>query len=188
MKKTVSKILALVDGNSSDDNADFITNRIIDGAMNLSTNIIKLHYVQKLHEVFPCAGHGKCASGKRCPIDDEFADWRDEIRDSDVIILGATLEGGRPSVKFDRVMTRLINQAVDLRLDGKKAILVIAGDPSDSPLFVRQKDSLVHAGMQIAAEIMYVGTSAKDDPAIIDRAHDIGSGLRTNWRQYSGKQ
>ena len=190
----MSRIFAIVDSHDKNDNANYLVNRILDGAMNLSTNIISLHYVQKMHLVLNCVGTHACRSGARCPLEDEFTDWRDEIRESDVFVIGTTFENGAISSKFENIITRFLNQAIDLKLHDKKVVIVVASRISgdkvmDEILSIRER--FVNAGMIYLDELVYIDESgsfkASENSAIDNKALLIGSGLRTNWRPYSTK-
>ena len=190
----MNKIFTLVDSPDENDNANYLVNRILDGSMDLSTNMIFLHYAQKLHNVQKCSGCGNCQKGKGCPLDDNLSDWRDEILQSDVFIFGATLDKTKYPVKFDNIVERFLKQSKNLNLQGKKVIIVIASKMSNSEvldaiLSVRQQ--FEDAGMDYADDLIFMESegsfSAKDNEAASNRALLIGKGLRTNWRPYDAK-
>lgn len=182
----MSKIFALVNSKSEDDNANYLVNRIIDGAMNLSTNIISLHYVQKLHILYDYA---EAKNGE----DDDFSDWIDDIRSSDVFVLGITFEGKNVSSKLGIVLHRFFTEADSLNLKGKNVIAVIASDSAGSELrdFVQSlRERFVKAGMVYVDDLIFIeenGQHAKDNAAIDNKALIIGASLRTNWRNYDDK-
>ena len=182
----MSRIFALVNSTSENDNANYLVNRILDGAMNLSTNIISLHYVQKLHVVFDY-------SSNHDGEDDDFSDWLDDIRSSDVFVIGINFEKGQVSSKLGTVLNRFFTESDILNMKGKNVITVIVSDSAGSELrdFVHSiRERFVKAGMVYVDDLIFIeedGRHAKDNAAIDNKALIIGASLRTNWRTYDDK-
>ena len=183
----MSKIFALVDSNSEEDNANYLVNRILDGAMNLSTNIITLRYVQRLHVVFD---YVRDHPGEL----DDFSDWIDDIRNADVFVIGITFENGKISEKLGTVLNRFFTEADSLNLKGKNVIAVVVSDaPGDKvrDFVLSIRERFVKAGMVYVDDLVFIETKdcphARDNNAVDNKALIIGGSLRTNWRTYDDK-
>ncbi len=182
----MSRIFAIAESNDENDNANYLVNRILDGAMNLSTNIISLRYVQKLHVVFDY-------STTHPDKDDDFSDWIEDIRASDVFVIGIKFEGGKISEKLGTVLNRFFTESADLNLKGKNVIAVVVSDTVSDQVrdfVISIRERFVKAGMVYVDDLVYIeenGSYAKDNAAIDNKALIIGSSLRTNWRTYDDK-
>ena len=181
----MSRIFAVVETNDENDNTNYLVNRILDGAMNLSTNIISLHYVQKLHLIYD---HYKNGSDS-----DDFSEWVDDIRGSDVFVVGINFEGGKVSEKFEKVLNRFFTESEELNLKGKNVIAVVVSDAAGKQIrdfVISIRERFVQAGMVYVDDLIYIeenGSRAKDNISIDNEALIIGGSLRTNWRTYDDK-
>ena len=76
----MAKVVAVISSGREESDAESIVNAILDGAMGLSTNVIKLYDIQKLRNVNGCKGCHMCKSSGICVISDDIADIINDIR------------------------------------------------------------------------------------------------------------
>ena len=172
----MSNIEAIVSSPRGNGNTGTLVNAILDGAMGLSTNIIKYY--------------GKCRSEGRCVQNDGLTDILDNLAKADVAIFSTPVYFNGPSSQFKTLIDRMYSfyvQGDANPLKGKKAILVVSGSaPAGVVSSVGESIAAVlgSIGFDVYEIIAYSdeggSKSAKDDHELLKRMNGIGLNLRNN--------
>lgn len=84
-----------------------IADSITDGAMGLSTNIIKLYVLDELAIIKDCEPAHKCKITGECSVMDDINRILKDIRGCDLLILSIPLEGTEMSKSMKILLNRL---------------------------------------------------------------------------------
>lgn len=105
----MAKVVAVISSGREESDAESIVNAILDGAMGLSTNVIKLYDIQKLRNVNGCKGCHMCKSSGICVISDDIADIINDIREADCVIFSTPVYFSGPSAQFKMLEDRMFS-------------------------------------------------------------------------------
>jgi len=186
----MSNIEAIVSSPRDKGNTGTLVNAILDGAMGLSTNIIKYYGLSNIRSFYGCDACGKCKSEGKCVQNDGLTDILNDLVKADVAIFSTPVYFNGPSAQFKTLIDRMYSfyvQGDANPVKGKKAILVVSGS---APVGV-----VTSVGEGIAAVLGSVGfdvyeiiaysdeggsKSARDDHELLKRMNEIGLNLRNN--------
>lgn len=133
----MGKVVAVMASPRSRGNSDMIVNSILDGAMGLSTNVIKLHRLDSLRSVHGCRACMACKSKGHCMQEDDLTQVLDDIRDADYVIFSTPVYFGGPSAQYKLLEDRMYSffgsdGKVDMK-SGRPAIIVVTlSGPAES--------------------------------------------------------
>lgn len=130
------KIVAVMGSPNSDGNTAGVVDAILDGAMGLSTNIIKLYHLGKLNYVHGCSHCLRCCEAKKCVQADDLEAVLLDIHSADMVIFATPMYFNMPTAQFKMVLDRMYaDMSVDRsssKLAGKKAIVAVTCGQNDS--------------------------------------------------------
>lgn len=144
----MSKIVAVVSSPRTKGNSNSIVDAITDGAMGLSTNIIKLHRLDRIRSLHGCKGCMNCKVKGQCVQDDEITDILEDIRTADHVILATPVYFDGASSQFktllDRMFSYIASDGSTRVPDGKTLTLVVTcGGPEEVAQTVANKISAI---------------------------------------------
>ena len=191
----MSNIEAIVSSPRDKGNTGTLVNAILDGAMGLSTNIIKYYGLSNVRSFYGCDACGKCKGEGKCVQNDGLTDILNDLVKADVAIFSTPVYFNGPSAQFKTLIDRMYSfyvQGDASPVKGKRAILVVSGS---APV-----GAVTSVGEGIAAVLGSVGydvyeiiaysdeggsKSAKDDHELLKRMNEIGLSLRNNKHERS---
>jgi len=186
----VSNIEAIVSSPRDKGNTGTLVNAILDGAMGLSTNIIRYYGLSNIRSFYGCDACGKCRSEGKCVQNDGLTDILNNLAKADVAIFSTPVYFNGPSSQFKTLIDRMYSfyvQGDANPVKGKKAILVVSGSaPAGVVSSVGESIAAVlgSVGFDVYEIIAYSdeggSKSAKDDHELLKRMNDIGLNLRNN--------
>lgn len=180
----MAKIVALSGSPDASGNTAGIVNAVLDGAMGLSTNVIKYHNLWKISTYDRGEFILHCHDHKAPLIDGSAEEILADIRTADVLVFGTPVYFDMPTSQFQLVLEYMYSlTSADLRdsaLKGKKAIVVVScTDVDDDSLNVVETvaHSLGRFGIVVVDKMIYGDRSGpfKDDAAARAKAVAVGS-------------
>lgn len=126
----MAKIVALIGSPNASGNTASAVNAVLDGAMGLSTNVIRCHNLWKISTY----DHGEfilhCHDPKVPLIDEKAMDILEDIHTADVLIFGTPVYFDMPTSQFQLILEYMYSlTSVDFEessLEGKKAIVIVS--------------------------------------------------------------
>lgn len=135
----MAKIVALIGSPNASGNTAGIVNAVLDGAMGLSTNVIKYHNLWKITTYDRGEFILHCHDREVPPIDDAAEEILEDIRVADVIVFGTPVYFDMPTSQFQLVLEYMYSLTSadfsESSLEGKKAVVAVSCSEID-------KDSL----------------------------------------------
>lgn len=185
----MGKIVAIVSSPRVKGNSNAIVDAITDGAMGLSTNIIKLHRLDRIKVLHGCKGCMNCKVKGFCIQDDEISDIITDIKSAQHIIISTPVyfDGACSQFKtfLDRMFSLLGTDGSTTLPEGITLTLVVTcSGPEEVAQYVAKKISTIMTTLGFKQQniITYsdrAGTRhAKDDDEIMKRAKDLGRTFR----------
>ena len=185
----MSKIVAVSCSPRSDAASSRISDAFLDGAMGLSTNIIKLHRLTSLKEIHDCNMCQNCKKVGKCTIEDDIAQVLDDIWNADCVVFSTPVyfDGACGLYKLveDRMESFMAENNVSKLPKGKKALLIVtAFNPETKLQNISKKMSrnIEKFGFDVMGVITYcdhMGTRPVDDnPIVLQEAKKMGLTLR----------
>lgn len=185
----MGKIVAIVTSPRTKGNSNAIVDAITDGAMGLSTNIIKLHRLDRLKVLHGCRGCMKCKVRGACVQDDEISDIINDMRDADHIILSTPVyfDGACSQFKtfLDRMYSLISADGNSLIPEGKSmTVVVTCGGPEKTAEDVAGKISGIMRTLGFEQQSIITFSDhggsrhAAHDGEVIARAKELGLALR----------
>lgn len=183
----MSNIVAIFSSPRADGNSCTIGRAVLDGAMGLSLNIIKVHRLNSLFSVRGCQNCDKCVEKPECYIEDDLKPILNDIAACDSLIVNLPMYFNGPCAQFKVLLDRLYSHMTeDLkpRFPGKKLVMVITHDDPGSDdmakLVEEQLKSVFvkNLGYEVVGVINYRCdrdfNSARDDAEVLSRARELG--------------
>jgi len=185
----MSNVVAILASPRKDGNSSTIANAILDGAMGLSTNVIKIHHLNKLSYVRGCQDCLGCKKTGKCVTMDDLSEVLTDLRNADAIIIATPLYFGQPAAQYRMLEDRLysfLNADFTSNMEpGKRVVTVVtygsdaksANDVADAieKLFIGTFKS-VSLG-KIVYSCKGSKNTALNDAAILKTARDLGYAL-----------
>lgn len=185
----MAKVVAVISSGREESDAESIVNATLDGAMGLSTNVIKLYDIQKLRNVNGCKGCHMCKSSGICVISDDIADIINDIREADCVIFSTPVYFSGPSAQFKMLEDRmfsLIDANGNPAFRDKRAITVVTtSGPGDEAEKVEEflRTDLHNLGFGIYRSMIYSDNGGRnpacDNDQLLLDAKKVGQGLQT---------
>ena len=123
----MGKVVSIVSSNRVNGNSDTIVNKIMSGAMCISTNTFSLHYLCKMH-ARGCLGCMECKQGK-CALNDDLTKVLDDIRTADSLIVSTPVHFNQKSWAYrmmeDRLFAFIGSDGISTLPPGKELIIVV---------------------------------------------------------------
>ncbi len=178
----MSKIVAVMGSANSKGNTAAAVDAILDGAMGLSTNYIRLHDLSKLSFVKACDFSSMAGKGVVGVQDSELQAIMDDIASSDVVLFATPLYFNFPTAQFSMVLDSMscFLSKEGSAVAGKKAILLVTCDRLDE-YSKGALDALVNAveklQMTIVSKLIYPceGRRFSENKAAVDKAVAVGA-------------
>ena len=177
----MSKIVAIMGSTNSKGDTASAVDAILDGAMGLSTNVIKYHSVGKLRLTAGC-DYSRLSVDK--VIDSDLKAVLDDIGSADAVIFATPLYFNFPTAQFMTVLHGLSYFGSDgtSKLAGKKAIVLITCDRMDSlsnSVLENMVSALETMGMIVVSRMIFSNHAGSqkfiDNKAAIDKAVKVGA-------------
>ena len=127
----MSKIVIVHSSPRPDGNSSTLGKAIMDGAMGLSLNTIKIHRLNTLHYVRGCQSCGRCKSSEICCIEDNLIPVLEDIRECDTLVICFPVFFRAPCAQFKILIDRMycfLDKDLKPKYPGKKLILVMTYD------------------------------------------------------------
>lgn len=185
----MSSVVAIIASPRKDGNSSAIVNAILDGAMGLSTNIIKIHHLNKLNYVRGCQDCLECKKVGKCITADDLTEVLEDVRNADAVIVSTPLYFGQPAAQYrlfeDRTYSFLNTDFTSNIGPGKKVITVVtytADQEKAQGVADRIEDLFVNAfKAESSGKIVYRDNGSRDtaqnDSSILKTARDLGFAL-----------
>lgn len=183
----MSKIVCIFSSPRADGNSCTIGRAVLDGAMGLSVNTIKIHRLNSLFTAKGCQNCDRCRDNYHCYIEDDMKPILEDIVECDSLVVCFPLFFNGPCAQFKLLMDRMYSQmTTDLkpRFPGKKLVMVITHDDPDSDeqakLVEDQLSSIFvdKLGYDVVGVVNYRCNrdfnSAKHDQIIMNVARELG--------------
>lgn len=184
----MSNIVTIVSSPRPESNSGAIANAILDGAMGLSTNIIKYYNLNSARNFSGCDACGECKKNGACAIHDGLTEVLKDLVSADIIIFSTPVYFNGPSSQFKTLLDRMYSFVVkgdENPIRGKKTILILTGAaPVEAISKVADdlRSVLVSAGFDVGEPIAYStqGDSrhVTDDMEFLDKMRSIGLDFR----------
>ncbi|MBQ8373593.1 MAG: flavodoxin family protein [Candidatus Methanomethylophilaceae archaeon] len=123
----MGKIVAILASPRQKGNSFSIVDSILDGAMGLSTKVIKLHRLDSLRSFHGCRACMGCKPSCTCVQQDDVSDIMDDMRDADCVIFSSPVYFGSVNAQYKILEDRMysfIGPDGRKAMAGKKAIVV----------------------------------------------------------------
>ena len=183
----MSNIVAIFSSPRAEGNSCTIGRAVLDGAMGLSSNIIKVHRLNSLYSIRGCQNCDKCVMKSECYIEDDLKPVLTDIARCDSLVINLPMYFNGPCAQFKVLLDRLYSHMTpDLkpRFPGKKLVMVITHDDPESDdmaaLLEEQLKSVFvdKLGYDVIGVINYRcgrnSNSAREDPEVIMLARELG--------------
>ena len=125
----MGKIVAVLASPRTKGNSSAIVDAIMDGAMGLSTNVMKLHRLDNLRSIHGCRSCNACKSKGHCVQSDDITEILEDISNADCVIFSTPVYFGSPNAQYkileDRMYSFLKADMSSILEKGKKAIVVV---------------------------------------------------------------
>ena len=188
----MGKIVAIVSSPRPDGSSAAIVDAITDGAMGLSTNVIKLHRLDALNNVHGCKACMRCKTTGVCARVDDISPILEDIKDADCVIFSTPVYFSETTAQYkilqDRMYSLLGSDGKKFIGEGKKAIVVVtAGAPAESVQPVADKMAMIIKcfGFDINEVVVYSDKSgaapAREDAEFMKKMKEVGLRFRNNW-------
>ncbi len=189
----MSDIVVITESADDTFDADSIANVVTDGAMGLSTNIIRLHVLNELPIFKDCEAYHKCKDAGECTVADGLQKVLADLRKCDVAVFSMPLNGSdvTPSMKIllNRMTSFIDKYGKNTLTKTPKAILVISthdGMDAAKNCSADHLHFINSLGFTTLAAIYYSDCNGKyklaDNRMIHESALSIGKALRNNYR------
>ena len=188
----MGKIVAIVSSPRPKGNSEAIVDAITDGAMGLSTNVIKLYRLDALRSVHGCKACMKCKECGHCVQQDDITPILEDLADADCVIFSSPVYFGSPNAQYrlleDRMYSLVGPDGKKFLPAGKKAIVVVTAGGSEEyakPVADRMAGILKAIGFEIDEVVVYSDKSgaapAREDAEFMKKMKEVGLRYRNNW-------
>jgi multimeric flavodoxin WrbA len=127
--KNMGSVVAIMASPRREGNSSTIADAVLDGAMGLSTNAIKIHNLNKLSHVKGCQDCLACKSSGKCMTADDLSEVLDDIREADSLIISTPLYFEQASAQYrmleDRLYSFLNADFTSNMKPGKKLVIIV---------------------------------------------------------------
>jgi multimeric flavodoxin WrbA len=182
-------IVAVSCSPKTDGSSSRISDAFLDGAMGLSTNIIRLHRVSKFKAIQDCHRCLDCKKTCRCSIVDDLQPVLDDIVKADCVVFSTPVYFDSPCALYkmveDRMYSFLDDNMNSTLPKGKKALLIVTSFYPDTDLpeiAGKLAKNLELIGFEIMGVITYCdykGTQPVDNnPILLQEAKKMGLSMR----------
>lgn len=180
----MAKIVALVGSPNVSGNTASIVNSVLDGAMGLSTNVIKYHNLWKITAFDRGEFILHCHDQKRSPIDESAQEILEDIRTADVLVFGTPVYFDMPTSQFQLILEYMYcmieTDFSSSELAGKKAVIAVSCTEIDRDslnVVETVAHSLGRFGIQVVDKMIYEDWKGpfKDNPEARKRAMSVGA-------------
>ena len=130
-----SNIVAIFSSPRKDGNSCTIGRAVLDGAMGMSLNTIKVHRLNSKHSVRGCQNCDGCKENGKCCVDDDLAQVLEDVSRYDSLVVTVPIYFNGPCGQFKIFLDRMFsNMTADLepRYPGKKLAMIITHDDAES--------------------------------------------------------
>ncbi len=183
----MSNIVAIFSSPRQDGNSCTIGRAVLDGAMGMSLNTIKVHRLNSKHTVRGCQNCNRCMEEGRCWVDDDLTEVLDDVSRCDALVVMVPIYFNGPCGQFKIFFDRMLSHmTADLkpRYPGKKLVMVITHDDvesDDKALMVQRQleDVFVNnLGYELVGAINYCChrefDHASQDEEVLNKALALG--------------
>ena len=187
----MGKIVAIVSSPRVGGNSNAIVDAITDGAMGLSTNVIKLYRLDALRNVHGCKACMGCKTKGSCVQQDDLTPVLEDIRDADCVIFSSPNYFGETNAQYKLLQDRMYSffgPEGSTLPKGKSAIVVMTGGGPEEyikPAADKMADIIKGIGFEIAEVVVYSDQSgkslAKDNREFLHKMKELGMRFRNNW-------
>lgn len=184
----MSNIVAVMGSPNSEGNTASAVDAVLNGAMGLSTNIIKYYNLSKLKFIHGCRHCHHCVYTGKCDLEDDISPVLEDLRKADTILFATPIYFGMPTAQFVVVLDRMYSfLSIDRKtssLSGKNAIILVScNEINDNNL--RMLETLVNAiedfGMTVTDRLIYSDNNGSEmfnsNSKGITKAYEVGKKL-----------
>lgn len=168
----MGKVVSIVSSNRVGGNSDTIVNKIMTGAMCISTNTFSLHYLCKKH-ARGCMGCMKCKKLGECAMRDDLTEVLEDIRTADSLIVSTPIYFNQKSWAYrmfeDRLFSFIDDDGASTLPPGKELIIVVTySDSYDEAVAVADHIESMMVGIfkfNLLGMIIYCDRGSSDSAA-----------------------
>ncbi|MDR1954812.1 MAG: NAD(P)H-dependent oxidoreductase [Candidatus Methanoplasma sp.] len=176
----MGKVVSIISSNRAKGNSDTIVNKIMTGAMCLTTNTFSLHYLCKMH-ARGCMACMECKKTGKCAMGDDLSKVLEDIRTADSLIVSTPLYFDQKSWAYrmfeDRMFSFIDGNGVSTLPPGKELIIVVTySDNYDEAAAVAGHIEAIMVGIfkcDLIGTIIYCDHGRQDSAANDDDVCDI---------------
>lgn len=184
----MGKVVSIVSSPRVGGNSDTIVNKIMSGAMGISTNTFSLYYLSKMH-ARGCIGCMDCKKTGKCSLNDEITKIMDDIMVADSLIVSTPIYFEQKCWSYrmfeDRLFSMIGNDGKSLIPPGKDLIIVVTySHDYDAAVAVADHIESIMVGtfgFNLLGMILYCDhdkiDSAANDDEICELACSFGTSL-----------
>ncbi|MDD3232693.1 MAG: flavodoxin family protein [Candidatus Methanomethylophilus sp.] len=184
-------VLAIFGSPHKDGNSATIANALLDGAMGLSTNLIDICSLSGLNSVAGCRAGNSCKKTGHCMICDDLTKPLELFRDADAVVVAVPIYFGHACSQYrqfeDRLYGFIDSKGKSVLPAGKKVVVIVTcgGGKAEAQQVADNIESVFvkYFRCQACGKIVYIApeeNSAKNDPAVLKQARELGYGLWKN--------
>lgn len=184
----MGKIVAILASPRQRGNSFFIVDAILDGAMGLSTNVIKLYRLDSLRSFHGCRACMGCNNSASCVQQDDITDILEDMKDADCVIFSSPVYFGSVNAQYKVLEDRMysfIGKDKKKAMVGKKAIVVVTlGAPAEigKPVANHMAYVLQGVGFEVIEEVVYSDEGGKspasEDFDLMKKMKNLGLNFR----------
>lgn len=185
----MGKIVAILASPRSKGNSNAIVDSILDGAMGLSTNVIKLHRLDNLRSTHGCKACMYCKKNDRCVQQDDITPVLEDISTADCVIFSTPVYFNGPNAQYkileDRMYSFCKADGGSNLPSGKNAIIVVtSGAPSEAvaPIADNMANVLKRMGFNIIRTVLFSDEGGKKSATVDQELMDDMKNLGLNFR------
>ncbi len=181
----MSNIVAVMGSPNSEGNTASAVDAVLNGAMGLSTNIIKYHNISKMAFIHGCRHCHHCVYTGDCDVEDDLSPTLKDIGKADVLVFATPVYFNMPTAQFKLVLDRMYSfLSVDRKtssLAGKYAVIIVACSEYNErtkAMVENLTDAIKDFGIIVTDKLVYSdmnGTEVfKTNTNAIKRSYEVG--------------
>ena len=184
----MGKIVAILASPRQRGNSFSIVDSILDGAMGLSTNVIKLHRLDNLRSFHGCRACNACKKSGSCVQQDDISEVLEDMADADCVIFSTPVYFGAPNAQYKTLEDRMysfIGKDGKKAMAGKNAIVVTTlGAPVEmgKPVADHMSHVLEAVGFDVIEKVVYSDDGGKspasEDLELMKKMKALGLNFR----------
>ena len=179
------RVLGIVGSPRRGGNTEVLVDEILRGAQEAGAHVEKVVLVER--SIAPCRGCDSCAETHVCAQEDDMPALMDQMRQSDVWVLGTPVYWWGPSAQFKAFLDRWYSASESL-FKGRRVVLVVPMGDTDSAtgrhVVGMMEDALGYVEAELFATVLATGVNKKGEvrgnPELMSTANATGRNAAGN--------